>query len=239
MSQQLFAGSTCTTTKLDANFTELYSLYNQFAAGRISVLSGASGSFGRVSVGRTAVEIDLGVCGGSSEFYVGTVAGDSVLRATSGALWVGISSQGLKFSSGVIAPNTDNTVALGGSSNRFSVVYAGTGAINTSDAREKTAVAPLTAAELAASVALAREVGTFRFLAAVAEKGGDARMHVGMTVQRAIEVMQAHGLDPMAYGFICHDEWPDDRYGFRPDELLLFLARGFDARLAALESAAH
>jgi hypothetical protein len=39
-----------------------------------------------------------------------------------------------------------------------------------SDAREKTAVAPLTAAELAAAAELAREIGTFRFLAAIEAK---------------------------------------------------------------------
>jgi hypothetical protein len=32
-------------------------------------------------------------------------------------------------------------------------------------------------------------------------------MHIGLTVQRAIEVMQANNLDPFAYGFICYDEW--------------------------------
>jgi hypothetical protein len=75
-----------------------------------------------------------------------------------------------------------------------------------------------------------------------------------MTVQRAIQIMQAHDLEPFGYGFICHDQWqaePEtlnegeefstpgkdagDRYGFRTDELLLFLACGFEARLAALE----
>lgn len=174
---------------------------------------------------------------------------------------------------GDLKPGADNTQPLGGASNRFSVVYAGTGTINTSDAREKTEVAPLTANEIAAAKQLAGELGTFRFLSAVAEKGAGARMHIGMTVQRAIDIMATNGLDPMNYGFICHDRWPDatiparteprktglfnaqgeemveqvevepsgvikggDRYGFRPDELLLFLARGFDARLAALEA---
>lgn len=41
----------------------------------------------------------------------------------------------------------------------------------------------------------------------VEQKGSDARLHVGMTVQRAIEIMQDHNLDPMAYGFICYDQW--------------------------------
>jgi hypothetical protein len=81
-------------------------------------------------------------------------------------------------------------------------------------------------------------------LDAVAKKGDEARSHIGLTVQRAIEIMQSHGLDPFAYGFICYDEWTadesreaGDRYGFRPDELLLFIARGIDARLSALEAA--
>lgn len=151
---------------------------------------------------------------------------------------------------GAVKPGTDNTQTLGISSRRWSTVYAGTGTINTSDAREKTSITPLSTAELEAAKALAAEIGTYRWLQAVQEKGADARMHIGMTVQRAIDVMTGHGLDPMAYGFICHDSWAaetndaddllqaaGDRYAFRPDELLLFLARGFDARLAALEAA--
>lgn len=190
-------------------------------------------------------------------------------------------------------PGADNTQPLGTASFRASVIYAGTGTINTSDAREKTEVRALTAAEIEASKQLAKEVGAYRFLSAVAEKGDAAREHIGMTVQRAIEVMEQHGLDPFGYGFICYDEWgelpelteeealgvvtdadgvaltydvPDpgeampegatwietrretvvvspyraagNRYSFRPDELLLFIARGFDARLEALETAA-
>ncbi len=187
-------------------------------------------------------------------------------------------------------PGADNTQPLGTASFRASVIYAGTGTINTSDAREKTPVRGLTAAEIEASKQLAKEIGAYRFLSAVAEKGDAAREHIGMTVQRAIEVMEAHGLDPFGYGFICFDSWqetpelteekvlgvvtdaddialaynvpdpgeelPDgavwtetsretvvvrpyraagDRYSFRPDELMLFIARGLDARLSALE----
>lgn len=76
---------------------------------------------------------------------------------------------------------------------------------------------------------------------------------------RDIEIMTANALDPFGYGFICHDAWEDtfieheavgdiaawteqtqhsgDRYGFRMDELLMFIARGFESRLSALESA--
>jgi hypothetical protein len=110
-------------------------------------------------------------------------------------------------SSGNLTPGADNTQTLGSAAKRWSVVYAGTGTINTSDAREKTAVKALSQAEIAAAKALAAEIGTYQFLSALASKGGAARIHVGMTVQRAIEIMQAHGLDPMRYGFICHDQW--------------------------------
>lgn len=65
----------------------------------------------------------------------------------------------------------------------------------------------MTDAEIAASKALAKEIGTFKFLASIQEKGSAARSHIGMTVQRAIEIMQAQGLDPFAYAFICFDQW--------------------------------
>ncbi|MDB5990673.1 MAG: hypothetical protein JWQ10_2076 [Herbaspirillum sp.] len=174
-------------------------------------------------------------------------------------------------------PGADNTYPCGTASLRWSIIYSATGAINTSDATQKTAVAPLTTAEIDASKALAKEIGTYQFLSSVAQKGGAARHHVGMTVQRAIEVMTSFGLDPFRYGFICFDKWDrkavehpaiaaveavlDDEgniiepaiaevaawtevineagesYGFRYDELNIFIARGFEARLAALEAA--
>lgn len=96
---------------------------------------------------------------------------------------------------GVLQPETDNAQTLGAAAKRWSVVYAGTGTINTSDAREKTAVDALSASEVAAAAALSAEIGTYRWLAAVQDKGAGARMHVGLTVQRAIAVMTAHGLE--------------------------------------------
>lgn len=175
---------------------------------------------------------------------------------------------------GSLSPATDNAVSFGLASQRASVVYAGTGTINTSDAREKTPLRVLVDAELTAAKQLATEIGAYQFLAAVAEKGAEAaRQHIGMTVQRAIEIMQANSLDPFGYGFICYDQWgaqtvdhpaeyekvqqadgsyadgalvreawievvreAGDRYSFRMDELLAFIARGQAVRLDALES---
>ncbi len=149
-----------------------------------------------------------------------------------------------------VYPGSDNTLSCGKSGNRWSELFSANGTINTSDARTKTEVAPFTAAELAAAKDLAREIGTFQFLDAVAKKGDAARHHIGMTVQRAMQIMENHGLDPMRYGFICFDKWEEERndfdvvtteagemYGFRMDQLLAFIARGFEARLTALENA--
>lgn len=169
------------------------------------------------------------------------------------------------FFEGAVVNAFDNTKTLGGAGYRWSTVYAGTGTINTSDAREKTTVRELTSAEIQAAQALAKEIGAYKFLAAVAEKGAAAREHIGMTVQRAIELLESFGLDPFTYGFICYDEWdqttelipgvgdvPEEfrvvreagnRYSFRMDELLAFIIRGViasiseqDARLRALEA---
>lgn len=161
-------------------------------------------------------------------------------------------------------PVADNARPLGLAGARWSVVYAGSGTINTSDAREKTPVTALSKAELAAAKELAKEIGTYQWLAAVEEKGEGARHHAGLTVQRAIEVLESHSLNPFTYGFICYDEWEAEdpvyaeegetvmqagraagnRYSFRMDELALFIARGqaqrqdeLEARIVALEAA--
>ena len=115
-------------------------------------------------------------------------------------------------STGIIVPGADNAQTFGSAALRWSTIFAATGTINTSDARAKTPVAQLTPAEVAAACELAREIGTFQFLDSVERKGTAARQHVGITVQRAMEVMVDHGLDPLRYAFICHDTWPEKKH---------------------------
>lgn len=152
------------------------------------------------------------------------------------------------------SPTVDNVITLGSPALRMSILYSGTGTINTSDAREKTEVRGLSPEEIGAAKALSKEIGAYQFLSAVSQKGESARLHIGMTVQRCIEVMDSFGLDALQYGFVCHDSWdaiPEekdedgnviqpglvagDRYGFRMDELLAFVAAGLNARLSAIE----
>ncbi|MNX63555.1 hypothetical protein D3C86_945570 [compost metagenome] len=190
---------------------------------------------------------------------------------------------------GSLTPGTTNTQSLGGASLVWKDVWAGTGVISTSDARLKTAVVSLTTPEIDAAKQLAKELGKYKFLDAIASKGDTARYHVGLTVQRAIEIFESHGLDPFSLGIICYDQWDDvfvdhpeqtidhpatysdsaildergdpyaimdkpawtevvveawtektqeagDRYSFRMDELLAFIAIGFEARLSEIET---
>jgi len=136
-------------------------------------------------------------------------------------------------------PKTDNYTSCGSASKRWTIVYATTGTINTSDARHKSPVRSLNELEIAAAQELASEIGAFQWLEAVEKKGDAARLHIGMTVQRVIEVMKKHSLDPFAYGLVCFDEWDDivnedgektqekgDVYSLRPDQLSLFIAKG-------------
>lgn len=213
----------------------------------------------------------------AAEDWTGAAQGTEILFMTTPVGTTSVTGKwGIK-AAGEFVPSVDNAVSLGLASQRVSQVYAASGTINTSDAREKTKVASLTAAEAEAAAKLAGEIGSFQWIESVQEKGGDsARTHVGLTVQRAIAVMQAHGLDPFRYGFICFDEWDEQpevweewgaqeevrdeagnviqpaveagrelvkphrpagsRYGFRHDQLALFLLRGLAARQDALEA---
>lgn len=116
-------------------------------------------------------------------------------------------------------PNsTDGVINVGNPVHRMNTIYAVTGMINTSDARLKTGVRPFTADEIAAVKEILGEIGMYQFLSAVAEKGEDAaRWHAGLTVQRAIEIFEAHNIDPFKNAFICYDQWPDE-YDYWPAE---------------------
>ncbi|MEF2265347.1 tail fiber domain-containing protein [Janthinobacterium sp. LS2A] len=108
-----------------------------------------------------------------------------------------------------VYPAVDNSYDMGRAAVAYRTIYARTGTINTSDARLKRDFRELTTAEIAAAKDLARAISIYRWRDAVDCKGADAREHVGPTVQRAIEIMQAHGLEPFNYGFICHDSWEE------------------------------
>lgn len=120
--------------------------------------------------------------------------------------------------------NLDDQRSLGVASSKWSVVFAGTGSINTSDERKKQDIRELSEKEKAVAVSLKSLVKAFRFNNAVEQKGDDARIHVGVIAQEVIAAFEAEGLDPMRYGIVCYDEWEDgNSYGIRYEELLAFI----------------
>ena len=183
-----------------------------------------------------------------------------------------------------VVPQYDSFYNLGNSVRRFNNTYLSTSPNISSDARLKTEVELFTQDELNAAKQLSKEIGTYKFLDSIAQKGDKARLHIGMTVQRAIEIMINNNLNPYAYGFICYDEWDDEfetipaiepvdafieeikddmgniiktiehaaiegreaqqiqtrhagsAYSFRYDQLIMFIIRGIDDRLSALEN---
>ena len=131
---------------------------------------------------------------------------------------------------GGFRPATDNAHPLGALSTRWSTVYSGTGTINTSDARLKQNIRDLSDAERAVAARIRSSIRAYRFRDAVEAKGDAARWHIGVIAQEVIAAFEDEGLDPYAYGVVCHDEWPadgeteaGDRYGIRYDELAMFL----------------
>jgi len=176
----------------------------------------------------------------------------------------GVSALFIARDTGIVRPGSDNAQSLGTASFRWSVVYAGTGTINTSDEREKAWRGGLTKAELRAAKRIAGELGFYRWLDAVAEKGDGARLHFGARAQQVWSIMADEGLvDPIVdglpgdtpYAFLCFDQWdhaealldedgnvvapPRDagnRFGLRVDQLALFLIAAQEQRIAALEA---
>jgi hypothetical protein len=124
----------------------------------------------------------------------------------------------------------DNSISLGTATRRWSVVYAGTGTINTSDLRDKQDIELLSESEKRVAIALKKLVKKFKFKDAIAKKGDAARIHVGVIAQEVAQAFDAEGLDPNRYGILCYDEWEaaedqpaGNRYGVRYEELLAFI----------------
>lgn len=154
-------------------------------------------------------------------------------------------------SGGHFHPFIDKTYSVGTASLRASVIYAGTGTINTSDAREKTAPLAIDDAVLDAWGDV--QIIAFQWLESIRNKGEDgARWHFGVIAQQVRDAFDARGLDGTRYGLLCYDEWDDqleqvigddgeptgemkqvvvagNRWGIRPDQCL-FLEAAYQRR---------
>lgn len=141
-----------------------------------------------------------------------------------------------------VRPYTDSTLSLGTSTRKWTVVYADTGTINTSDEREKTELLTLSDAEKNCAIELKSNIKKYKFLNSIKNKGNGARIHFGIGAQTVKSVFEKHGLNADDYGLFCYDEWAEEseivdkegnvirpyrpagnRFGIRYDELLTFI----------------
>ncbi len=118
---------------------------------------------------------------------------------------------------------TNPAQSLGLAAKRWSVVYANTTPISTSDRAEKEEIEDLSGAELRVASALKGLVKKFKFK-------GRVRKHVGVIAQDVQDAFTAEGLDATEYGLFCSDTWTDEdtgeektRLGIRYEELLAFV----------------
>jgi len=126
-------------------------------------------------------------------------------------------------------PTVDNVRALGTASFRYTVVYATTGTINTSDANQKQQIRNLSDAEQRTAQRVKKLIRAFKWNDAVEAKGDEARIHFGVIAQEVQEAFAAEGLDASKYGLFCSDTWntsdgsSQTRLGVRYSELLAFI----------------
>ena len=137
----------------------------------------------------------------------------------------------VRFADTFVRPTTDNAIALGGGSNRWSSVFATTGIVNTSDAREKF---DLGAFPLGLEFVEALQPRWFRWL-------DGSRRHAGLYAQEVAAALVAAGIDPATAGMWTRDNPadPDSRQGLRMDQFIAPLIRAVQqlaARVAALEA---
>ena len=160
----------------------------------------------------------------SGAIHIGGGTVNSIFRTGTGMTGIHFSTNSL-LPTGSTGFVNDNNNTLGSGAHRWGVIFSGTGTINTSDVNSKQDIDDLNAAELSVATAIKGLIKKFRFIDAVATKGDDARIHVGVIAQEVEQAFIDAELDPRRYGLFCEDELQDGskRLGVRYNELLAFV----------------
>lgn len=147
------------------------------------------------------------------------------------------------YNGDMIGPSIDNTFNAGNATYRYKEVFAVSGAINTSDEREKQDFTALTESERKVAIKIKGLIKKYKFISAVEKKGDNARWHIGVIAQEIVTAFESEGLNAFEYGAVCYDKWDSkeekrdevtgdiiqekmeagDRYSIRADELLFFM----------------
>ena len=210
--------STASPNNVAIGYQSLYSLVGN--GGGLNVSIGFRAGFGTTGAGNTFVGYNSGyyVSSGYNNTILGANTGISapisgtgsnyiVLSDGSGVVQAYSDSSGNWTFTGKLLPATDGTLDIGSSSKRWGTVYAVTGTINTSDINEKEQILDLEASEKAVALAIKGLIKKFKWKTSVAEKGANARIHVGVMAQEVRDAFISQGLDPEKYAMFCKDVW--------------------------------
>jgi hypothetical protein len=130
---------------------------------------------------------------------------------------------------GSLRPASDNAVTLGASGARWSAIWSATGTIQTSDKRDKTAIAP---SDLGLDFIRLLEPVRFRW------KGGDERTHYGLIAQQVAAVAARLHVDFGGHIQADPDD-PESQQALRYDQFIAPLVRAVQelaGRVEALEA---
>ena len=133
---------------------------------------------------------------------------DGSLSANAGVTVACSSASQASFqATGSMYSNPNSNVDLGSSANTWDNGYINGGAWTGSDRNLKQDIEDLSEAELRVATALKGLMKKFRLKDAVAKKGDDARIHVGVIAQDVKAAFEAEGLDAYRYAIIGEDTW--------------------------------
>ena len=149
------------------------------------------------------------------------------------------------YNTGFVIPNTDNAVALGGGTNRWTAVFAVNGTIQTSDARAKTEI---TNATLGSDFVKALRPVSYKWIEGGQRHTGDydednnfiyesvpgSRTHWGFIAQEVKEAVDAAGVDFGGWVLTDKDD-PDSQQALRYDQFIAPLTKALQEALAKIE----
>lgn len=178
-----------------------------YSFGTNSLRYGSINLSGSVIWGTSASSFSQGsITGGAGKVYVQTGNGSANRR--------------FEFTYSSAQPETDNVMTCGGASNRFTDIYAVSGSVNTSDAREKKEIYDL---ESGLDFVMKLRPVEYKWIS------GNKQTHWGFIAQEieAAGVTKDNGL--LSY---CEES---DRYGMRYDHLLAPIVKSIQELAAKLE----
>lgn len=155
------------------------------------------------------------------------LAGDDQWRlkvSADGSSWINAltvdAASGATSFAAAVRPASDNAVTLGASGARWASIWSATGTIQTSDARQKTDIAP---SDLGLDFILALQPVKYRWIAGGTEEGAPRpgrRIHYGLLAQQVKDALAAADCQDFA-GYVQADPTdPDSEAGLRYDAFI-------------------